>query len=357
MLPDRDLWSLSLGRWGGIRVRVHIFFLLFATFTVFLAWQDHGESDGLALLAILCVAILFVSVLIHELAHFNAALRCGGHPDTIVIGPLGGMHPVSMPGRPQAEFWVALAGPLISLGICLLCLVAIALRDLQAIPGILHPLAPEHLIAPERLSATSVLGTGLRLFCWINWWLFVLNLIPAFPFDGGQLCLASVQVAKPAMSREQAVATVAMLARVVSVGLLLAAIVLHDAVSGGPLPTWLPLVLLAIFVFFSARVEEVQARQPEEEEEMFGYDFSQGYTSLERSSTRQAKPEQRPSWFARMLDERRERRQQRQQEREAAEEKQMDEILQRLHAEGQESLTPAERALLKRVSARYRSKR
>ncbi|MEM8678258.1 MAG: site-2 protease family protein [Planctomycetota bacterium] len=163
MLPDRDVWSLSLGQWGVIRVRVHIFFLLFATFTVFLAWQDGGASDGLAVLAALCVVILFISVLIHELAHFNAALRCGGNPDTIVIGPLGGMHPISLPGRPRAEFWVALAGPLISLGICLLCLVAIAFRDLEAIPGILHPLAPEHLVPAERLTVASVFSTGLRL--------------------------------------------------------------------------------------------------------------------------------------------------------------------------------------------------
>ncbi|MEM8680205.1 MAG: site-2 protease family protein, partial [Planctomycetota bacterium] len=217
---------------------------------------------------------------------------------------------------------------------------------------VLNTLATVSRSAGTRCSGAN----GLRLFCWINWWLFVLNLIPAFPFDGGQLCLASVQVAKPGMSREQAVATVAMLARVVSIGLLLAAVVLHDAVSGSPIPTWLPLVLLAIFVFFSARVEEVQARHPEEEEETFGYDFSQGYTSLERSSTTQAKPE-RPSWFARMLEERRERRQRRQEAREADEERQMDEILQRLHTDGQDSLTPAERALLKRVSARYRSKR
>ena len=89
------------------------------------------------------------------------------------------------------------------------------------------------------------------------------------------------------------------------------------------------------------------------EDEVFGYDFSQGYTSLERS-TEVTPP--RPGMFSRWLQAMRESRTRRRRAQEAAEDRQVDDILSRLHRDGYDSLTPAERALLKRVSARYRGR-
>lgn len=71
----RDVWSVNLGHWGGVNVRLHMFFALFAAFTFYLAWLEADKSHGLQSTAILCIAVLFISVLIHELGHYLCATR------------------------------------------------------------------------------------------------------------------------------------------------------------------------------------------------------------------------------------------------------------------------------------------
>jgi Zn-dependent protease len=327
-----------------------MFFLLFATFTIYLAWEERADEDGLIWIALACVVILFFSVLAHELGHFFAAVRLGGFMDAIDLGPLGGLRPVRVPHDPQAELLAVLAGPLVSLAICLGCFCIVALRD-QTAYGLLNPLAPQYVFDVVQIDA-SQWGTFFRLSCWINWWLVVVNLIPAFPFDGGRGCLALIQSVRPSIDKQQAVGIVAALARLVAIGLIVLAIVFHDRFPSG-VPTWLPLVLLAIFVFFAARMEESQGKSIEPGEEEFGYDFSQGYTSLEGSTETRRRP---PGLLERWLHRTRVRRQQRQAALEAAEDRRVDDILRRLHDEGIDSLSAEERYLLKRVSARYRSR-
>ena len=342
---QRDVWSLSLGRWGGVYVRIHIFFVLFAVLTGYIA----NEIDrGLMWLALTSVSILFVSVLAHEFGHFFAARRLGGHMDTVVLGPVGGLRPPRVPRDPQSELLTLLAGPAVSLLICFCCLIVTGLVDPGGAKELLSLFAPDIFKPGSEMSLESV----IRLTCWINWWLLILNMIPAFPFDGGRAMVAFLQVLKPQVNYEKAVALVATFARLVAVGLFLMAFVFRNAL-GNEFPAWLALILLSVFVFFSARVEETQTEAEKEEEELFGYDFSQGYTSLERSA---APPSNKPGpisvWWNQFQENRRKRRA----EIELAEDSESDEILKRLHEHGMESLSPREKALLKRVSERYRSR-
>ena len=113
------------------------------------------------------------------------------------------------------------------------------------------------------------------------------------------------------------------------------------------------MVILAIFLYFGAKQEEERPTESELEDELFGYDFSEGYTSLERGETRR---HDRSGPFARWLEQRREAKRLRQEELEVEEEMLADELLARLHEEGMESLSDEERSLLKRVSARYRQR-
>ena len=48
------------------------------------------------------LGILFVSVLLHEIAHALAAVWVGGHADQIVLWPLGGLAPPQVPARAGA---------------------------------------------------------------------------------------------------------------------------------------------------------------------------------------------------------------------------------------------------------------
>jgi Zn-dependent protease len=354
-MVQRDVWSLSLGRWFGIQIRLHMFFLLFATFTFYLAWRGSGNGEGLPTLAAVCLVVLFVSVLIHELAHCFVALRLGGSVDSIVLGPLGGLRAVRVSHDPQSELLAVLAGPLSSLMICLGCLSIVALYDHQAAYGLLNPLVPKHVISEAMTASVVEWGTLLRLTCWINWWLVVINLIPAFPFDGGRAVQAFIQSVRPSIDKETAVAVAAAGARFVAIALVVLALFFRDTLPGTEIPSWLPLVLLAIFVFFSTRVEESQVEQLELDEAMFGYDFSQGYTSLERTANSEP-PQRRQGVIAVWLKRRQQLRQQRRLEQERYEDERMDDILRRLHAHGSENLTQEERSLLKRVSARIRSR-
>ncbi len=356
-MVQRDVWSASLGRWFGVHVRLHMFFLLFATFTFYLAWRESTPGDRFPGLALACIAVLFLSVLVHEAAHSLIALRLGGSVDSIVIAPLGGLRPVRIPQDPQSELLAILAGPMVSLAICLAALSVVALYDQESAYGLLNPLAPQNILTGAIAERTLSWGAAIRLTCWINWWLVVINLIPAFPFDGGRAILAFIQSVKPGWDRETGVTIVATCARVVALMLLIMAVIFHDSYAGTAIPSWLPLVLLSIFVFFGTRVEESSADDIHTDEAVFGYDFSQGYTSLERSTrSQQQERAPRPGVITRWLRRRHQVREVRRLQVEREEDERMDEILHRMHTLGCDHLTQNDLALLKRVSARYRSR-
>ena len=117
----------------------------------------------------------------------------------------------------------------------------------------------------------------------------------------------------------------------------------------------LTLIALAVLIELFVRIE---ARMLEDggyfEDGVFGYDFSEGYTSLE-SGAAKVRP-YRESALKRWRRRRSELRRQRRIAREAAEEKRMDEILEKLHREGRSALTDEEHRFLVRVSTRYRNR-
>ena len=114
------------------------------------------------------------------------------------------------------------------------------------------------------------------------------------------------------------------------------------------------LVVLGLVLFFAARGEVGRAQDAQEDEWAFGYDFSQGYTSLERNTSHPARPRAGP--LRQWIDRRRAARQRRQREIEQADEQRVDSILARLHETGMDGLSTEDQALLKRVSARYRNR-
>ncbi|MGE0757380.1 MAG: site-2 protease family protein [Pirellulaceae bacterium] len=341
-------WSVMFFRWRGLQVRVHLFFLLFAAFTLFLASQRPVAGDSL--LAIGFLTILLVSVLLHELGHYVTAVRFGGDGRLLVLWPLGGLCPLQPPLDPHRELWMHIAGPLVNLSMCLISGIYVAAFTGSEWMGLMHPLAPANL-----LGATSigwVLQTAKLVF-WVNWVLVLVNLLPAVPFDGGRALRSALVASRAEMTPRRAAAVVALIAKLTSLGLLIAAALWWNDSSPRLVPIWFPLTLLALFLYFSARQEEDRAEEAESDDDMFGYDFSQGYTSLERSEpsgTESIGP------FRRWMEERRLAREQRQKQIEADEERRVDEILSRLHERGIDSLSAEDRSLLKRVSQRLRQR-
>jgi len=331
-MSEQRVWSLSLGRWGPVQVRLHMFFLLFAALTVYLSWRyaNSDEDSVLGWLGALSLLILLLSVLLHEFGHYWAAVRLGGGTDQIVLGPLGGLVPIRVPYEPRSELIAIVTGPLVNLIVALFCVAALLAYQRAhgemakvEISTLLSPLRPPFPPGDQSKLTPTI---GLELTLWINWVLFLMNLIPAFPFDGGRALLALFAIAPQGRSM-RSVAVVATIAKAVALGLLVAAWFVPKE-PDQIVPMWFALVMLSIFLFFSARVEESQQEADELGEELFGYDFSQGYTSLDRPEKNASSS---PGLFAQWRKRRREERLRRQQAREAEDDRRMDGILARLH--------------------------
>jgi Zn-dependent protease len=177
-------------------------------------------------------------------------------------------------------------------------------------------------------------------FFWVNWFLFLLNLVPAFPLDGGRL-LQSVLWWRSDY-RQGTLFAIGTGFLMMFVCILLAIITLEPLILG-----------LAWFIYVACRRQWILL-ETGGEESLFGYDFSEGYTSLERDQP--VPPRRRKSWLARWLQSRAEKRMRKEQEQREAEERRMDELLEKVQRVGLQGLTDEERRFLTRVSARYRNR-
>ena len=168
--------NIRLGRIGGVEVRVNWSLLvIFALIVWSLAdgvfpSQNPGLSDGVHLaMAIVAAVLFFASLLLHELGHSWVARREGLEIDGITLWLFGGVSEFKtrFPSA-AAEFRIAIAGPLVSLGLGVV-FVLIALAGLpSAVDGV-----------------AAWLG-------YINLTLLVFNLIPALPLDGGRVLRAAL---------------------------------------------------------------------------------------------------------------------------------------------------------------------
>lgn len=337
----RDLlsWNLSLGRWAGVQIRLHVFFVLFGM--VALLAGPGGGNHKLLWETAGVLAIFLCSVLAHEIGHCLAAWRVSGAVDQIVLWPLGGLTQVNPSHDPQSEFVTAIAGPLVNLLLCLAALPPLVLEQ-SNFAGLLNPLAP-----PVSAAGLTWLNACEWLF-WTNWLLMLVNCLPALPFDGGRV-LRSLLWAHHDI--RQGVWLAARMAQVTAVGLWVLAALIHR--SGEYSFAALPFALVGVLLFFSGRQDIERLYDAESDDALFGYDFSQGYTSLEKTIPTRRSP---TSPVRRWLDVRRARRVERQRLVEADEERRADDVLARLHELGMESLSDEERALLNRVSARLRNR-
>ena len=338
-MRDSGSWTVSLGRWNGLEVRLHASMLVCAVITVYLCSQT--EVQYVAEYSLLGLGILLTSVLLHELGHLLAAVQMGGRAERIVLGPLGGLGLPAVPPQPKREVLVALAGPAVNFLVVLLVAPPLVIAEVSLSDLMLSPLNPRDLFEGETWLV------GLRLTCWINC-LLLLNLFPAYPMDGGHALAA---VLRPAFGRRAAVLIVGSSAMLAAVGFLLMALFLPQDTR--LVPSWLPLSLFAIFLFFSAKQQIESWRPPEPEETVLGYDFSEGYTSLDRTSEG---PAPTSGLLTRWIEQRRANRRRRLEQIEADEERRVDEVLARLNDVGIDSLATEERRLLERVSKRYRER-
>jgi Zn-dependent protease len=333
---------LSLGRWWGVDVYLHIFFVLSALLALAFTLPDPRLVGA----GLLMVGVLLASVALHEAGHALAALHVGGKVDAVVLGPVGGLISPRVPDEPETHLFVAFAGPIVHLLLAVISAIVLAIADNTQLVGLLNPLTtPTDLVEPGGLALVAV-----KLTLWVNWILMLLNLLPAYPFDGGPILRAMLW---PALGRRTARVVTARIAMVVAVLLCATSLwtLSSDAVSS--IPMWIPPVTLGLFVFFSARQDLATAISPDWTDEPAGYQV--GSDGLDLLDVAWANDEDDDG----VLVEHQQRSQpeESRREREAVEDARVDDILARLHDSSWDKLSPEEVAVLQRASQRYRQRR
>jgi len=165
--------AIRLGSIRGIEIGVHynwllIFFLVAWSLAMGYFPQSYPGWTQLVYwtTGVIASILLFVSVLLHELAHSFVAQARGLPVRSITLFIFGGVSNIVREAEnPRTEFAMAVVGPLSSL----------------VIAGVFYGL---FLVVPNKLDPLVALLSYLAL---INAFLAVFNLIPGFPLDGGRV--------------------------------------------------------------------------------------------------------------------------------------------------------------------------
>ncbi len=173
--------SLTLGRIAGIQVGVNWSWLVVFALIVWTLYSgifpetNPGLGDAsYGVMAVVAAVLFFLSLLLHEFGHAIVARREGMEIDGITLWLFGGVARFKgMFPSAGAEFRIAIAGPLVSLGLGIAFVVAAWAGGL---PG----------------QADGVLAW----LGYINIALLVFNLLPALPLDGGRVLRSALWGAK-----------------------------------------------------------------------------------------------------------------------------------------------------------------
>ena len=161
--------TLRLLTWFGIPVYLHWSWGVVALLQ--LQWRSDAYGGSMLWIAIEYIG-LFVLVLLHEFGHALACRSVGGRVSPVLLWPLGGVAHVQPPQRPGALLWSIVAGPLVNL----------VLGGLSAV--LLFGMV---VVAPD---FWPNLQYAIGTFTAINAILFLFNMLPVHPLDGGQIVRA-----------------------------------------------------------------------------------------------------------------------------------------------------------------------
>ncbi len=121
------------------------------------------------LLGLAAAVGLFIGVTLHELGHSVVAMRYGYRIDSITLWLLGGVAQFTEQPRDWThEFWIAIAGPVVSVGVGIISYLIVVV-----LPGGIDA-------AVFVFGYLAVINVGLAVF----------NMVPAFPLDGGRVLRA-----------------------------------------------------------------------------------------------------------------------------------------------------------------------
>lgn len=152
---------IHLGSIGGTTIRVDLSFLILIALFVASAYNPQLGIEY----ALLWVPVLFISVLVHELAHAATIALFGYGSSEIVLGGIGGVTINQRRAKPWQDMLISVAGPLSSFGLAMLF-------------GLLERI---EIVQNDRMLVNLV-----PMLVRANIWWGIFNLLPVSPLDGGQ---------------------------------------------------------------------------------------------------------------------------------------------------------------------------
>jgi stage IV sporulation protein FB len=171
---------------AGIPVRVHPLFWLIAVLFGF-------SADLIQLL--IWVLVVFVSILMHELGH-ALAMRYYGQPSRIILHFAGGLtvpEPVAWGSRwanvalkPNQEIFISLAGPGAGFLLAALVAVAVTISGGSILTNWLFGIIPLPMAAMLPIGG-RVVSLFVTMLLWVNIFWGLINLLPVYPLDGGNV--------------------------------------------------------------------------------------------------------------------------------------------------------------------------
>lgn len=316
-------WAVPLFTIRGIRVRMHLFFVVYIA--IELIGSLDGSKDGF-IFAALRIGALFGLVLIHEFGHCIACRRVGGEAFDIVMWPLGGLAMVNPPHNPRAALITTIGGPLVHILLAPVIAGLLLATGVGADVLLFNPLSPSVSLGALAAHSNAVYYLRVGLFmAWImNFYLFCFNvLLPMFPMDAGRMLQEALWF-RMGYRRSMQYA--------VNTGLAIAVLVgIYAMTIGRNQQNLLGIAILCGFYCWMERTR-LGVMEPEG---YTGYD----YASTARDKRKKAAPSKADI---------------KRREEEAALNAEVDRILEKIRTEGMGSLTKKEKATLKGETERKR---
>ncbi len=176
--------ALKIFTLARIPVYVHWSFSLLTFFLLYYGWYAQMDLSSFLIFLFLFLA-LFVSVILHEYGHALTARHYGVKTKDIILLPIGGLARLEeLPKKPLQEFVVAAAGPAVNLILAFLLGVVLWLEYNGEVGRIFSSRGTLILRWHRVIPMLFVLNLSLA----------IMNLIPAFPLDGGRMLRAALAI-------------------------------------------------------------------------------------------------------------------------------------------------------------------
>lgn len=328
----------------GIPVLFHGYFMAVLVLLLIIA-AASGEQDRVWVV-LLGFAIWFASSVLHEIVHLYMCQQVGGICHLLVFSPLGGQSIYSVRGGSSSTMLVYVAGPVANL-----CVALTALLFLWGHPDVKDLINP---FEPRTLTHGTIELKALKMLFFLNWFIFLTNLLPVFPLDGGHVLAEAIRIEPPtARGPDLATEFVGRWSVLASAGAFAAAFWRFALGPYWHIPTWVVFASFGAYVYFGAKESLARCRVSRRR-------ISPLHSARLASSDEFADAESvDASRVDRWVRERQSEQENSKQAIDGAEEDEdarVDRALQLLHEKGIDGISPEDRELLRRASRRYRER-